>query len=159
MFKTITLFIVTTLIATLLVCIVSTQIILAEVQSFGLGISTAVRLEATLKDLLGLFPTLYVLISVGFLIGFIVAQYTHQLIGGNRFFWYIAAGATTFPLTLFIIQSTIGLTVIASARTQQGLLLTTCCCVFSAWVYAFLTSRSFTQGNHSENNLENSNEK
>jgi len=159
MLKIIVLFIFSTLIATLFVCIVSTQIILAEVQTFGLSISTSVRLEATMKDLLGLFPALYLLISAGFFIGFIIAKYAHQFIGGKRMVWYMIAGATTFPLTLYIIQFTMGLTIIASARTPEGLLLTTCCCIFSAWVFSFLTSRPFSQGNHSNNDLGDSNEK
>lgn len=141
MVKTSVLFIGICLLATLLVCIVSTQIILAEVQSFGLSVSLPVRLEATITDLIGLGPILFLVISGGFLIGFIIAKYAYQLIGGNRTAWFIAAGCTTFPLTMYLIQFTMGLTVIASARTPLGLFLITCCCVFSTWVYAVLTSK------------------
>jgi hypothetical protein len=154
MLKTIVLFICTSLTATLLVCIVSTQIVLADVQSFGLNIAWAVRLDATIKDILGLAPVLYLLISIGFLIGFILAKYAHQFIGGNRMAWYIASGCTTFPLTMYLIQYIMGLTIIASTRTPLGLFLTTCCCIFSVWLFALLTSRTkiklITQGNQND---------
>jgi hypothetical protein len=144
MLKTIVVFIFTTLIATLLVCIVSTQIVLADVQSFGLNVTSDVRLNATLDDLIGLGPVLYILISVGFLIGFIVAKYAHKYIGGNRTLWYVASGCTTFPITTYIIQYSMGLTIIASVRTPIGLLLATLCCIFSAWLFALLTTKTLT---------------
>tara|TARA_R110000744_G_scaffold7183_4_gene24598 strand:- start:1194 stop:1661 length:468 start_codon:yes stop_codon:yes gene_type:complete len=154
MFKTIVLFIVTTITATLLVCVVSTQIVLADVQSFGLNISTEVRLDTTIKDLIGLGPVLYLLTAPGFLIGFIIAKYAHKFMGGNRMAWYIAAGCTTFPLTMVLIQYNMGLTIIAAVRTQMGLLLATLCCMFSAWLFAFLTSRTNIQSNNSGNHNE-----
>lgn len=154
MLKTIVPFIFTTLIATLLVCIVSTQIILADLQSFGLSISTEVRFNATIQDLLGLAPALYLLISIGFLVGFIIARYAHQLIGGNRAIWYIAVGMTSFPITMYLIQYFMGLTPIASARTPLGLFLTTCCCIISAWLFAFLTSHSAAKPSYLGNNNE-----
>tara|TARA_R110001583_G_scaffold110519_1_gene259451 strand:- start:721 stop:1188 length:468 start_codon:yes stop_codon:yes gene_type:complete len=154
MLKTIVLFICTTLIATLLVCITSTQLVLADVQSFGLSISFTDRILATYKDILGLGPSLYLLITSGFLVGFILAKYAHQFIGGNRMAWYIAAGCTTFPLTMYLIQYIMGLTIIAAVRTSLGLFLATCCCIFAAWLFAWLTSATkvqlTTQGNHHE---------
>tara|TARA_R110001632_G_scaffold48305_4_gene121759 strand:+ start:660 stop:1127 length:468 start_codon:yes stop_codon:yes gene_type:complete len=148
MFKTIVLFIFTTLIATLLVCIVSTQIVLADVQSFGLNVSHDVRLNTTLDDLIGLGPVLYILITSGFLIGFIIAKYAHKYLGGNRTLWYVAAGCTTFPLTTYIIQYSMGLTILAAVRTPMGLFLATLCCIFSAWLFAFLSSRSHIHANN-----------
>ena len=149
MLKTIVFFIFTTLIATLLVCVVSTQIVLADVQSFGLTITNDVRLNATFEDLLGLGPVLYILISVGFLIGFIVAKYAHKYMGGNRALWYVASGCTTFPITTYIIQYSMGLTIVASVRTPMGLFLATLCCIFSAWLFALLTSKSLIEDNSS----------
>ena len=148
MLKTIVFFIFTTLIATLLVCMVSTQIVLADVASFGLNVTTDVRLNATLDDLIGLGPVLYILISVGFLIGFIIANYAHKYIGGNRTLWYVASGCTTFPITTYIIQYSMGLTLVASVRTPMGLFLATLCCIFSAWLFALLSSKSLIQDNN-----------
>jgi hypothetical protein len=148
MLKTIIVFIFTTLIATLLVCIVSTQIILADVQTFGLNVTNDVRLNATLDDLIGLGPVLYILISIGFLIGFIVAKYAHKYLGGNRTLWYIASGCTTFPITTYLIQYSMGLTLVASVRTPMGLFLATLCCIFSAWLFALLSSKSLIQDNN-----------
>lgn len=149
MLKTIVVFIFTTLIATLLVCVVSTQIVLSDVQSFGLNVTNDVRLNATLEDLLGLGPVLYILISIGFLIGFIVAKYAHKYMGGNRTLWYVASGCTTFPITTYIIQYSMGLTIIAAVRTPMGLFLATLCCIFSAWLFALLTSKSLIEDNSS----------
>ena len=146
MLKTIIVFIFTTLIATLLVCIVSTQIILADVQTFGLNVTNDVRLNA--DDLIGLGPVLYILISIGFLIGFIVAKYAHKYLGGNRTLWYIASGCTTFPITTYLIQYSMGLTLVASVRTPMGLFLATLCCIFSAWLFALLSSKSLIQDNN-----------
>jgi hypothetical protein len=140
MFKTILLFIVAVLFASLLTSLVSTQIVMSELNNFGIQVSLTDRLYTTAKDLLGLGGTLFILIAPGFLIGFIVAKYAHRLIGGNRTLWYITAGFTSFPITLFLIKYFMVVTPLASARTSIGMLLIACCCMLSAWMFANISA-------------------
>jgi hypothetical protein len=136
MFKTILLFIGAVLLASLLTSLVSTQIVIAELNNFGIRVSLTDRLCATVKDLYGLGVSLFVMITPGFLIGFIIAKYAHHLLGGNRTLWYITAGFSTFPITLLLIKYFMGVTLLASARTSFGMLLVACCCMLGGWMFA-----------------------
>jgi hypothetical protein len=71
-------------VATILTCVSSTQLIIADVQSFGLDINFTDRIISTGKDLIGLGPGLFVLILPGFSIAFIIAKYASQFIGGKK---------------------------------------------------------------------------
>jgi len=141
MIKTIIIFVCAVLVATLLTSIVSSQLILSDVESFGLTVDFSNRLSVTLKDILGLGPALALLIGLSFLVAFIIARYCLKFIGGNKVYWYFAAGFTSFPVTLFLIKYFMGITLLASARTPVGMLLVACCCMAGSWIYVVLTSR------------------
>lgn len=142
MLKIVLLYITAVLLAALLTSFVSTQIILSELHSFGISVSPFDRIVTTAKDLLGLGITLFVLIAPGFLVGFIIAKYAHQLMGGNRKLWYAMAGFTSFPMTLYLIKYFMGVTLLASARTSWGMLLAALCCMFAGWLFAVLSTKS-----------------
>lgn len=142
MVKTVILFILAVLIAALLTSFFSTQIILSELEGFGISVTLIDRIVATATDLLGLGITLVVLIAPSYLIGFTVAKYAHQFIGGNRRLWYAAAGFSSFPITLYLIKYFMGVTLLASARTSWGMLLAGLCCMLAGWLFATYTSVS-----------------
>ncbi len=142
MLKTVMRFIASVFLAAMLTSLVSTQIILSELNGFGLSVSLIDRFVATGTDLFGLGITLIILIAPGFLISFVIAKYAHQLMGGNRKLWFAIAGFSSFPVTLYLIKYFMGITLLASARTPWGMLLAGLCCMLGGWLFAIYTSAS-----------------
>ncbi len=132
--------------AAFLTSIVSTQLVLADVKSFGLPVSPGDRLQATIHDLIGLMVPLLMLIGLSFLISFVIARFAHKALGGNRTLWYMTAGFTSVPVAILIIKFFMGGTLLASARTPLGMFLVACCCMAGGWLFAFLSSKSGNAG-------------
>jgi len=132
--------------ASILTSIVSTQLVLADIQGFGLAVSFGDRLQATLHDLLGLALPLLILIGLSFLVAFAVARYAIRTIGGNPMTWFMAAGFASVPAALVLIKYFMGGTLLASARTSLGMLLIAGCGMAGGWVFAYLTSRFGSTG-------------
>ena len=141
MIKSVVIFVAAVVVAAILTSIVSTQLVLADIQSFGLAVSFGDRLQATLHDLLGLALPLLILIGLSFLAAFVIARYAIRIIGGNKTIWYMAAGFTSVPAGIFLIKYFMGGTLLASARTSLGMLLVACCCMAGGWLFAYLNSR------------------
>jgi len=128
--------------AAVLTSIVSTQLVLADVMSFGLAVSSSDRLQATVHDLIGLALPLLILTGLSFLASFVIAHHAIRIVGGNRIIWYMAAGFTSVPAAMLIIKYFMGGTLLASARTPLGMLLLACCCMAGGWIFGFLSSRN-----------------
>lgn len=141
MIKTIAFFLIAVIDAAILTSIVSTQLVLADVASFGLAVSFGVRVQTTLHDLLGLALPLLMLIGLSFLVGFVIARHAIRLIGGKPVLWYMAAGFMSVPAAILIIKYFMGGTLLASARTTLGMLLIACCTMAGGWIFAYLRSR------------------
>ena len=139
--RAVAIFLVCVVESVILTSIVSTQLVLADIQRFGLAVTFGDRLHATQHDLLGLALPLLGLIGLSFLVAFFIARHAFHKIGGNKTMWYMAAGFTSFPVTLFLIRYFMGITLLASARTPTGMLLVASCCMAGGWLYAFLDSR------------------
>jgi len=139
--KTMAFFVVAVIDASILTSIVSTQLVLADIRSFGLAVSLGDRLQATLHDLLGLALPLLVLIGLSFLVAFAVARYAIRIIGGNQMMWFMAAGLTSVPTGIVLIKYFMGGTLLASARTSLGMLLIALCGMAGGWMFAYLNSR------------------
>ncbi len=136
--KTLLYFIVTVLATFLLVSIVGTQLVLADILSFGLPVSLSDRVSATIHDILGLATMLPILVSVTFLLAFVIAETVRRVLNGKRSYWYMAAGVTSLPASLVLIKTLMGGTVFAAARTGIGMLLIALCGLFGGWLFARL---------------------
>jgi len=138
--KPILFFLSSAFITSLLTSIVSSQVIVADLQRFGIAVPITERLSITMKDIVGLGPALFLLIALSFMFAFIIAKYCHQYIGGRRDFWYLLAGFTSFPCTLYLIKVFMGITLLASARTFYGMLLVASCCMVGGLIFSRLTT-------------------
>ena len=137
--KLVLVFILSVLITFLLASIVGTQIILADIMSFGLDVSYPDRVSATIHDIIGLSPTLSILTGAAFLVAFLVAALCSRFLGGNRTYWYMAAGFTSIPVTLILVKALMGGTLFAAARGGFGMLLIAVCGLVGGWIFARLT--------------------
>ena len=139
--KATALFLMAVIDASILTSIVSTQLVLADIQSFGLDVSAADRLQTTLHDVLGLALPLIGAIGLSFLVAFRVARYAIVRTGGYNAIWYMAAGFTSVPAAIYITRLVMGVTVLASARTPLGMFLVACCSMAGGWIYFYLISQ------------------
>ena len=142
MLRTMIHFLTTVVITTVLISIVSSQLVLADIQGFGLDVGIKDRLEVTASDIIGVGPVLLLMLGLSFLVAFIIARYSHRFLGGNKTVWTIMAGLSSLPVTLYLIKYFMGVTILASARTPAGMLLIACCCALGGWMYSFLTTKS-----------------
>jgi len=126
-------------VAYLLTSAMGTQFVLADIKSYGLVVSLSDRVAATLHDIAGLVPVLLILVSVTYLVAFIIAALGHRFVGGSRLYWFLAAGFTSLPATMMLMKMTMGITPFAPAGTIFGLLLIALCGLAGAWVYTRLT--------------------
>lgn len=134
-------FIVAVLATFLLASIVGTQLVLADIVSFGLTVSLQGRVSATIHDIAGLATVLPLLISVAFLLAFVIAESGRRILTGKCTYWYMAAGLTSLPAALTLIKTLMGGTVFAAARTDFGMLLFALCGLLGGWLFARLINR------------------
>ncbi len=137
--KSILAYLVATVVAYLLTSAMGTQFVLADIKSYGLVVSLSDRVAATLHDIAGLVPVLLILVSVTYLVAFIIAALGHRFVGGSRLYWFLVAGFTSLPATMMLMKLAMGITPFAPAGTIFGLFLIALCGLAGAWVYARLT--------------------
>ena len=125
----------------ILISIVATQLVLADIAGFGLDVDVGVRIDATLHDLMGLAIPLGVIVGASMAIAFAVAWFAHKKFGGNRTRWYMAAGFLSVPVGLLLLKVAMGVTLLAAARTPLGMFLVGLCGLAGGWLFAFLTDR------------------
>jgi hypothetical protein len=80
MIRTVSFFLMAVVGTAILTSIVSTQLVLADVKRFGLDVTMGDRVNATIHDFVGVGPALLMLISLSFLVAFIVGGVCDQLI-------------------------------------------------------------------------------
>ena len=141
MIKSVLIFLAAVVDAAILTSVVSTQLVLADIKSFGLTVTFSDRLQTTLHDLLGLALPLIMLIGLSFLVAFTVARYANRTIGGSKKLWYLAAGFTSVPSAIVLIKYVMGGTLLASARTPLGMLLVAGCGLAGSWIYVYLNEQ------------------
>lgn len=139
--KVILVFVFSVICTFLLASIAGTQVVLADVSSFGLHVSFSDRVSATFHDIIGLSPTLSILITAALLVAFVAAAVCCRILGGNRTYWYLAAGLTSLPAALMLIKALTGGTLFAAARSGFGMLLIAFCGLAGGWVFARLSQK------------------
>lgn len=118
--------------------IVSTQQVLAGLVGIGARISVGERLSMTVADL-AILQTLFPVMAICFLVGFIVAAASIRFIGGNRAVWFFVAGASSIVCTLMLMSWVMNLMPVAGARTPFGVILISLCGGIGGLVFARLS--------------------
>lgn len=131
-------FVAAVLFSSVLGSIFSTQFVVASLQSVGAEISFGTRLSLTMKDL-GILQTLSLAIAASFFIAFIIAGALHNLVGGNRTFWFIFAGLSSITCLLLLMSWHLQLMPIAGARSNLGLAFQALAGGIGGWLFSKLT--------------------
>jgi hypothetical protein len=122
-------FLLASVVGAVLVSAIATQINLAALAGVGAEISTAVRFEATLRDLSTFGPVIGPIMLIGYAIAFWVASLVIARAPGLRSFGYGLAGFVTVIVVMFAIKAYYalvfqsGITPVPASRTLVGLLL------------------------------------
>lgn len=108
--------------AALVASIFSSQLVVAGLQDVGADINMSARIRMTLDDL-AIIKAFAALMSLCFLIGFLLARFLRGKLGGSRTLWLACAGAASWLSTLLIMSYVLQLMPVAGARSVTGLLL------------------------------------
>ena len=139
MFSSILRYVLACLVCTLFISICSTQLVLASVENFGLGINLPIRLESTYKDILGFGPTLIMVVAAAYLVGFTMAKILSRwLLDFGQ--WVFIAGITAVPTAILVMNKVLGLSVLVITNTVTGWIILVIGSVFGSIVFYRSTS-------------------
>ncbi|GAA6139597.1 hypothetical protein NBRC116583_33440 [Arenicella sp. 4NH20-0111] len=122
LFKKAAAWIVAALVASVLSSVVSSQQVMIGLIKVGARIDVEQRLIMTLQDF-KILEILFPVMCACFLVGFLIASFCHQRIGGQRVFWFTLAGATSIVCTLYLMSFVMNLMPVAGARSLSGMML------------------------------------
>ncbi|MFT6047711.1 MAG: hypothetical protein ACI9WC_003428 [Arenicella sp.] len=131
-------FIISVLAASIIASMFSTQFVVAGLRELGLEIPTTMRLAMTFGDLASL-KSLGIIISLCFLIGFIIVAVAKRYLRGSRLSWYTVAGGLSYTATLLLIEQFLQLMPIAGARTIAGMFTQGLAGAIGGFIFAQLT--------------------
>ena len=100
-----------------------TQMVLHRLAAAGAQIGLTERLETVLADLIGMATGFLPIISIGFLIAFVVGAIVRAMIGASAIIAYPLAGAAAMGAAMFLMSLQFEITPIAGARGAFGLAL------------------------------------
>ncbi len=121
-FRVVSTYVLSVVMAYVLGSILATQFVLYELTDLGLQISLTDRVMATLRDIVGLSGTYLPLIAIALALAFPVAGFLARLGGLARSLWFVFAGLVALVALHLIMKAVLGLTGIAATRTLAGLL-------------------------------------
>jgi hypothetical protein len=108
----------------------------AELTAMGAEIPFATRLSAIGHDLLGFAPTYAAIVAAGFLIAFAVAGLIRRYAQRVGPWLHAVAGGAAILTTLLLMQTVLGMSVIAGARGALGIALFTLVGILGGAVFA-----------------------
>ncbi len=138
-------FLVSALCALVLCAVVSTQLVLADIVSFGVAVSIEDRLDATVHDIFGLLPMFGPLLAIALMLGFVVAGLIVRFSNSKRLLWYCLAGAAAFVTMILLMRLSLNLTPLAAARTPIGLGMIAMSCAVAGVIFHYLTVGRYTE--------------
>ena len=88
---------------------------------------------------LAILKSLGIVISICFLIGFLIAGLVKRFLGGSRLSWYTMAGGLSLAATLILMEHVLELMPVAGARTTAGMFTQALAGAMGGFVFAQLT--------------------
>jgi hypothetical protein len=128
-------FVVATILAFVLASVLSTQMILANVQSMGLDVPMGVRLTTTFQDLLGMASSYLLLITVAFIVALPVAAWLARLAPERSALLFALAGFVAVAVLHLALKMALGIHPLAVTRTLPGLLGQCLAGAVGGWCY------------------------
>jgi MFS family permease len=115
-------FIPATILAFVLASVLSTQMILANVQAMGLDVSMGVRLNTTFQDLIGMASSYLILITIAFILGLPVAAWLSRRAPSRSALLFTLAGFVAIAVLHLAIQAALSIHPVPVTRTLPGFL-------------------------------------
>ena len=142
MIKVLTAFIPATVVAFILASILSTQMILANVQAMGLDVSMSVRLSTTFQDLLGMASSYLVLITVAFVLALPVAGWLARRAPDRSALLFALAGFVAIAVLHLALQAALNIHPVPVTRTIPGFLGQCLAGAVGGWCFYRLRQRT-----------------
>ena len=101
--------------------IASTHFVLAGLAALQVELPLVERLSAYGHDVVGMGPTLAIVVAVGFAIGFPVAAVAGRFLPRWRTIGYPLAGAVAIVTALLLMDAVLGMMPLAGARSALGI--------------------------------------
>lgn len=115
--------------------LIQTQLNLAALAKLGVDLPFAVRLKASAHDLLHFAPLFGLLLGLGFLIAFAVAELIARRWPVVRQALFPLAGASAMGVMLLLLKLALPVTLIAAARSAFGVFLLLLAGAFGGWLF------------------------
>ena len=136
-------FFAASLLTFLLASIVHSQFVIHALISIDIEVTWLDRLNMTLQDLQGLFPTLGPIISFSLLCGFLLVALLKKFKPSTNQYNYVLlplAGGVALWLMIIAMHPIMNITLIASARSSAGIASLSVCGVIGGWLFWRLRS-------------------
>jgi hypothetical protein len=137
-------FVLATLLTFVLASVLSTQMILSNVQSMGLDVTMNVRLATAAQDLLGMASSYLILIAVAFILALPAATWLSRRLTGGSALLFALAGFVAIAVLHFALQVALSIHPVAVTRTLPGLLGQCLAGAAGGWCYYMLRRKGRT---------------
>ena len=124
--------------------VASTHFVLASLADLNVQVPIGKRLFAYGHDLIGMVPTLAVVVAVGFAIAFPVAAAAGRFLPRWRAIAYPLAGAVAIVAALLLMNAVLGMMPLAGARGPLGLVAQGMAGAAGGYVFGAVSRRSRT---------------
>ena len=119
----------------------STQMILHEVSSFGVSVDFATRVSATLHDLVGLAVTYLPIIAIALLVAYPVTALVLRFVPGPRAVAYAIGGAAALFALHSLMFAVLGMHPLPATRSGLGMALQAAAGAIGGWTFARIARR------------------
>ncbi len=116
--------------------VAQTQLNLQALIDLGMTIELPLRMRSTLQDLLNFAPLWAAIVLIAFALAFPVAWAIRRWWRGPRTIWFPLAGAVAIFTALALMQTLLGITAVAAARSGLGLALLCLAGAAGGWIQA-----------------------
>lgn len=124
--------------------IASTHFVLASLRDLNVQVPIGKRLLAYGHDLIGMAPTLAVVVAVGFAIAFPVAAAAGRFLPRSRPIAYPLAGAAAIVTALLLMNVVLGMMPLAGVRSTLGIVAQGVAGAVGGYVFGAVSRRSRT---------------
>lgn len=129
------------IVAAILGAFVHTQFTLSSLASLGAPVTPAIRLQASLRDLLGFAPSFAAIMAVGYLLAFAATALLRRYWPLRREPIYALAGAVSVLTAMLAMLALFELHAIAITRSPAGLAALVACGGLGGWLFGCLLAR------------------
>ena len=134
-------YLVTVAVTAVLAVAMHSQFVMAGLRGLGASIGAGEALRVTVHDVIGMAPLYAMFIAAALLLGFLITGFLWPRVRLPRTLSYAIGGAAAIAVMLAAMNSTLGVTMVAGARSSAGFAAQCAVGALGALVFAALSRR------------------